>query len=101
MKEDREDNRTKMDNDARIEVATINAEARMIDADDNNDGYVDRKEAESGVQEATDNARSQMEREKMQGELGLKKEELNEKVRTNKANESIKRTASKNKPSNG
>tara|TARA_R110002012_G_scaffold37023_5_gene104121 strand:- start:1396 stop:2391 length:996 start_codon:yes stop_codon:yes gene_type:complete len=101
MKEDREDQRTQMDNQARIEVATINAEAKMIDADENNDGYVDRKEAESGAKEAADNAKAQLDKERMQGELGLKKQELNEKVRTNKANEAIKRIAAKRKPSNG
>jgi hypothetical protein len=101
MKEDREDQRTSMDNQTRIEVARINAEAKMIDADENNDGYVDHKEAEDGARQAADNAKAQMEREKMQGELGLKKEELQEKKRANKADESIKRKAATNKPTNG
>ena len=70
----------------------------MIDADDNNDGYVDRKEAAAGAKEAGDNAKEMLERERMQSELGLKKEELKEKTRTNKANESIKRKAANSKP---
>jgi len=97
-KEDREDGRTALDNETRVKVAMINAEARMIDADDNNDGYVDRKEAAAGAKEAGDNAKEMLERERMQSELGLKKEELKEKTRTNKANESIKRKAANSKP---
>ena len=76
----------------------INAEARMIDADRNNDGYVDRKEAQAGAAEAKGNVDAQLQREKMQGELGLKRAELDEKKRSNKAEESIKRTAAKKKP---
>ena len=76
----------------------INAEARMIDADHNNDGYVDRKEAQAGAAEAKGNVDAQLQREKMQGELGLKRAELDEKKRSNKAEESIKRTAAKKKP---
>ena len=40
-KENREDGRKQLDSDTKIKVAMINAEARLIDADDNNDGYVD------------------------------------------------------------
>ena len=101
MKEDREDQRTTMDNQTRIEVARINAEAKMIDADENNDGYVDRKEAEDGAKQAAEQAKVQIDREKMQSELGLKKEELQEKKRSNKAEEAIKRKAANNKPTNG
>ena len=101
-KEEREDERNTMDNETKIKVAMINAEARLIDADDNNDGYVDRKEAAAGVEEASDNAKEMLERQKMQSQLGLKKEELKEKQRSNKANESIKRKAANSKPkSNG
>tara|TARA_R110000824_G_scaffold65226_4_gene170041 strand:- start:3308 stop:5803 length:2496 start_codon:yes stop_codon:yes gene_type:complete len=101
-KEEREDERNTMDNETKIKVAMINAEARLIDADDNNDGYVDRKEATAGVEEASDNAKEMLERQKMQSQLGLKKEELKEKQRSNKANESIKRKAANSKPkSNG
>jgi len=98
-KEDREDARKQLDSDTKIKVAMINAEARMIDADDNNDGYVDRKEAQSGVSEAADRAKEQIAREKNQADLGLKKEELVEKKRANKADEAIKRTAAKKKVS--
>ena len=97
-KQKREDARTSQDNETKIKIAMINAEARMIDADDNNDGYVDRREGEAGVKEAESRVDEQLAREKMQGELGLKREELNEKKRSNKAEESIKRTAAKNKP---
>jgi len=97
-KEDREDARTTQDNETKIKVAMINAEARMIDADDNNDGYVDRKEADAGISEAADRAKEQLTREKNQADLGLKKEELEEKKRTNKANEAIKRKAANSKP---
>lgn len=97
-KENREDARTTQDNETKIKVAMINAEARMIDADHNNDGYVDRKEAQAGAAEAKGNVDAQLQREKMQGELGLKRAELDEKKRSNKAEESIKRTAAKKKP---
>ena len=97
-KENREDARKQLDSDTKIKVAMINAEAKMIDADENNDGYVDHTEAKRGAQEAADNAKMQMEREKMTAELGLKREEMQEKKRSNKAEESIKRTAAKNKP---
>jgi len=97
-KEAREDARNLQDNETKIKVAMINAEAKMIDADENNDGYVDHKEAEAGVAEAKSNADMALQREKMQGELGLKKAELNEKKRANKAEEAIKRTAAKKKP---
>ena len=73
----------------------------MIDADDNNDGYVDRKEGEVASKEIESGVSQELEREKMQQELGLKKEELNEKKRANKADEAIKRTAANKKPSNG
>ena len=95
-KEDREDARKQLDSDTKIKVAMINAEARMIDADHNNDGYVDEKEASQAV----DDMKVELEREKMQAELGLKKEELLEKKRANQADEEIKRTAAKNKPNN-
>ena len=97
-KENREDARKTQDNETKIKVAMINAEARMIDADHNNDGYVDRKEAQAGAADAKSNVEAQLAREKMQGELGLKKAELDEKKRANKAEEGIKRTAAKNKP---
>ena len=100
-KEDREDARKQLDSDTKIKVAMINAEARLIDADDNNDGYVDRKEGESAAKEIEVQAKAQLERDKMQADLGLKKEELAEKKRNNKANEEIKRTAANKKPSNG
>jgi len=92
-KEDRQDGRAKLDADTKIQVATINAEARLVDADDNNDGYVDRKEAG----DATDRIKDRIAQEKVAGDLGLKKEELKEKKRANKANEAIKRKAA-NKP---
>ena len=95
-KENREDARKQLDSDTKIKVAMINAEARMIDADHNNDGYVDEKEASQAV----DDMKVELEREKMQAELGLKKEELLEKKRANQADEEIKRTAAKNKPNN-
>ena len=60
------------------------------------DGYVDEKEASQAV----DDMKVELEREKMQAELGLKKEELLEKKRANQADEEIKRTAAKNKPNN-
>ena len=100
-KENREDGRKQLDSDTKIKVAMINAEARLIDADDNNDGYVDRKEGENAAKEVESGVSQQLEREKMQQELGLKKEELAEKKRSNKAEEAIKRTAAKKKPSNG
>ena len=93
-KEDREDGRAQLDSDTKIKVATINAEARLIDADDNNDGYVDRKESES----ASEQLKNRTDQNKIASELGLKKEELKEKKRANKANESIKRKAAKSKP---
>ena len=98
QKEEKEDARNTLDNETKIKVALINAEARMIDADENNDGYVDRKEAEAGAQEASANAKEAMDRQKMQNDLGLKKEELKEKQRSNKANEAIKRKAANSKP---
>ena len=94
-KENREDARKQLDSDTKIKVAMINAEARMIDADHNNDGYVDEKEASQAV----DDMKVELEREKMQAER-LKKEELLEKKRANQADEEIKRTAAKNKPNN-
>ena len=100
-KENREDARKQLDSDTKIKVAMINAEAKLIDADENNDGYVDRTEAKRGAQEAESNAKIAMEREKMQAELGLKKEEMAEKKRSNKAEEAIKRTAANKKSSNG
>jgi hypothetical protein len=99
-KENREDARKQLDSDTKIKVAMINAEAKLIDADENNDGYVDRTEAKRGAQEAESNAKIAMEREKMQAELGLKKEEMAEKKRSNKAEEAIKRTAANKKSSN-
>ncbi len=98
-KEAREDARNLQDNETKIKVALINAEAKMVDADENNDGYVDRTEATRAAQEVSDNAKMQMEREKMTAELGLKREEMQEKKRANKAEEAIKRTAA-NKKSN-
>jgi hypothetical protein len=94
VKEDREDGRAQLDSDTKIKVATINAEARMIDADDNNDGYVDRRESES----ASERLKDRIDQTKIASELGLKKEELKEKKRSNKANEAIKRKAAKAKP---
>jgi len=71
----------------------------LIDADDNNDGYVDRKEGDSAAKEVENVAKTQLEREKMQADLGLKKEELAEKKRANRANESIKKSSANKKPS--
>jgi len=99
-KEDREDARTQLDNDTKVKVALINAEARLIDADDNNGGYVDRKEGENASTEIDDSAKRALEQQKMQADLGLKKEELAEKKRSNKANESIKRSSANKKKAN-
>tara|TARA_R110001606_G_scaffold158423_2_gene302170 strand:- start:8191 stop:10683 length:2493 start_codon:yes stop_codon:yes gene_type:complete len=99
-KEDREDARTQLDNETKVKIALINAEARLIDADDNNDGYVDRKEGENASTEIEDSAKRALEQQKMQADLGLKKEELAEKKRSNKANESIKRSSANKKKAN-
>ena len=95
-KEDREDARKQLDSDTKIRVAEIAAEARMADADHNNDGYVDNTDrSEVARLDAVDRDRTA--REKNQADLQLKREELAEKKRTNKANENIKKTAAKDK----
>ena len=87
-KENREDARKQLDSDTKIKVAMINAEAKMIDADENNDGYVDNTDrSEVARLDAVDRDRTA--REKNQADLQLKREELAEKKRTNKANENI------------
>tara|TARA_R100000152_G_C6780883_1_gene214278 strand:- start:1548 stop:4040 length:2493 start_codon:yes stop_codon:yes gene_type:complete len=98
-KEDREDARKQLDSDTKIRVAEIAAEARMADADHNNDGYVDNTDR-SEVARLDAANRDRAAREKNQADLQLKREELAEKKRANRANESIKKTAAKTKKAN-
>tara|TARA_R110001592_G_scaffold5517_3_gene30376 strand:- start:47562 stop:50090 length:2529 start_codon:yes stop_codon:yes gene_type:complete len=100
MKQQSEDARAQLDSDTKIKVAEINAQARLMDKDDNNDGYLDFKNNEVKLEadREKEGMKMQMQREKMQQDLSLKQQDLAEKQRANKANEQIKRTAANNKP---
>tara|TARA_R110002020_G_scaffold233207_4_gene444986 strand:- start:4649 stop:7144 length:2496 start_codon:yes stop_codon:yes gene_type:complete len=101
MKQDREDARAQLEADTKIRVAEINAEARLADQDDNNDGYIDMQNRDNDVKLETEQEKVNLQREKQQAELGLKQQDMEEKKRTNQANEQIKRTAANKKPNAG
>jgi len=100
LKQEREDARAKLDSDTKIRVAEINAEARLADKDDNNDGYLDNKNNEVKLEfdKQKEQSKLDMQSQKNQQDLMLKQQDLEEKKRSNQANENIKRSTANKKP---
>jgi len=86
-KQNREDNRNLQDNQTKIEVATIQAQSRLMDTDLNNNGVKDSIDREKYAAEnqlkiqkmEQEREKSNRELDMKERELGLKKEQLAEK----------------------